>query len=114
MFKHTSNIYNTYITLYKICLSQNHQNLHNKDDKLVTEVTKELDSFKRFFQLIDKAQRKLEELEAQRKLVLKDDDYEFRLLDIEYEILSNLKLQRTCQSLCCRFGLIWVAKIIIR
>ena len=33
---------------------QNHQNLHNKDDKLVTEVTKELDSFKqRFFQLIE-------------------------------------------------------------
>jgi len=56
----------------------------------VTEVTKELDSFKqRFFQLIDKAQRKLEQLEA-RKLVLKDDDYEFRLLDIEYEILSDL------------------------
>jgi hypothetical protein len=44
-------------------ISQNHQNLHNKDDKLVTEVTKELDSFKqRFFQLIDKAQRKLEQL----------------------------------------------------
>ena len=41
-------------------------------------------------QLIDKAQRKLEQLEAQRKLVLKDDDYEFRLLDIEYEILSDL------------------------
>ena len=40
-------------------------------------------------QLIDKAQRKLEQLEA-RKLVLKDDDYEFRLLDIEYEILSDL------------------------
>jgi hypothetical protein len=72
-------------------ISQNQQNLHNKDDKLVTEVTKELDSFKqRFFQLIDKAQRKLEQLEAQRKLVLKDDDYEFRLLDIEYEILSDL------------------------
>ena len=73
-------------------IPQNQQNLHNKDDKLVTEVTKELDSFKqRFFQLIDKAQgKKLEQLEAQRKLVLKDDDYEFRLLDIEYEILSDL------------------------
>jgi len=67
------------------------QNLHNKDDKLVTEVTKELDSFKqRFFRLIDKAQGKIEQLEAQRKLVLKDDDYQFRLLDIEYELLSNL------------------------
>jgi hypothetical protein len=72
-------------------ISQNQQNLHNKDDKLVTEVTKELDSFKqRFFRLIEKAQGKIEQLEAQRKLVLKGDDYEFRLLDIEYEILSNL------------------------
>ena len=72
-------------------IPQNQQNLHNKDDKLVTEVTKELDSFKqRFFRLIDKAQGKIEQLEAQRKLVLKGDDYEFRLLDIEYELLSDL------------------------
>jgi hypothetical protein len=72
-------------------ISQNQQNLHNKDDKLVTEIIKELDSFKqRFFQLIDKAQGKIEQLEAQRKLVLKGDDYEFRLLDIKYELLSHL------------------------
>ena len=72
-------------------IPQNQQNLHNKDDKLVIEITKELDSFKqRFFQLIDKAQGKIEQLEAQRKLVLKGDDYEFRLLDIEYKLLSHL------------------------
>ena len=72
-------------------ISQNQQNLHNKDDKLVTEVTKELDSFKqRFFRLIDKAQGKLEQLEAQRKLVHKYDDYQSKLLDIEYGLLSDL------------------------
>src|SRR2546421_3794931 len=72
-------------------IPQNQQNLHNKDDKVVTEVTKELDSFKqRFFQLIDKAQVKIEHPEAQRKLVHKDDDYQSRLFDIEYEILSDL------------------------
>jgi hypothetical protein len=48
-------------------IPQNQQNLHNKDDKVVTEVTKELDSFKqRFFQLIDKAQVKIEHPEAQK------------------------------------------------
>ena len=72
-------------------IPQNQQNLHNKDDKVVTEVTKELDSFKqRFFWLIDKAQGKIERLEAQRKLA--DDDYQSRLFDIEYEILSYKEL----------------------
>ena len=67
-------------------ISQNQQNLHNKDDKVVTEVTKELDSFKqRFFRLIDKAQGKLEQLEAHRKMGGSD-----RILDLEYEILSGL------------------------
>jgi hypothetical protein len=67
-----------------------------QDDKLVTEVTKELDSFKqRFFRLIDKAQgKKLEQLEAHRKKVLSDNKYDIhyvdRILDLEYELLSDL------------------------
>ena len=77
-------------------ISQNQQNLHNKDDKLVTEVTKELEHFKqRFFRLIDKAQgKKLQQLEAHRKMVLSDNKYDIhyvdRILDLEYEILSGL------------------------
>jgi len=76
-------------------IPQNQQNLHNKDDKLVTEVTKELDSFKqRFFRLIDKAQVKLEQLEAHRKMVLSDNKYDTnyvdRILDLEYELLYDL------------------------
>ena len=67
-------------------ISQNQQNLHNKDDKVVTEVTKELDSFKqRFFRLIDKAQGKLEQLEAHRKMGGNDD-----IPELEYELLSDL------------------------
>jgi hypothetical protein len=67
-----------------------------QDDKLVTEVTKELDSFKqRFFRLIDKAQgKKLEQLEAHRKMVLSDNEYDIhyvdRILELEYELLSDL------------------------
>jgi hypothetical protein len=77
-------------------IPQNQQNLHNKDDKLVIEVTKELDSFKqRFFRLIDKAQgKKIEQLEAHRKMVLSDNKYDIhyvdRILDLEYELLSDL------------------------
>ena len=67
-------------------IPQNQQNLHNKDDKLVTEVTKELDSFKqRFFRLIDKAQGKLEQLEAHRKMGVDVD-----IPELEYELLSDL------------------------
>jgi hypothetical protein len=64
-------------------IPQNQQNSHNKDDKLVTEVTKELDSFKqRFFRLIDKAQgKKLEQLEAHRKMVLSDNKYDIHYVD---------------------------------
>ena len=70
-------------------VQQNSGNIENIDDKLELTVVEELDSFKqRFFWLIDKAQGKIERLEAQRKLA--DDDYQSRLFDIEYEILSDL------------------------
>jgi len=64
---------------------------HNNDDKLVKKVTQELERFKEaFFPLTDKAQEKLEELENERKLVPKHDDYHTKLLDIEFDILSEL------------------------
>jgi hypothetical protein len=72
-------------------VSQNQQNFDNIDDKLVVKVTQELEHFKQvFFGFIDKAQKKLNGLETQRKLVHKDDDYQFNLLGIEYELLSDL------------------------
>jgi hypothetical protein len=43
-----------------------------------------------FFILVDAVQEKLHELEAQRKMVPKFDDYHYKLMDIEYEILSEL------------------------
>jgi hypothetical protein len=71
-------------------LSGNQQNFHNKDDKLLAKVTRDLERFKQpFFILIDAVQEKLHEL-AQRKMVPKFDDYHYKLMDIEYEILSNL------------------------
>jgi hypothetical protein len=72
-------------------LLHNQQNFHNKDDKLLAKVTRDLERFKQpFFILIDAVQEKLHELEAQRKMVPKFDDYHYKLMDIEYEILSNL------------------------
>jgi hypothetical protein len=72
-------------------LSGNQQNFHNKDDKLLAKVTRDLERFKQpFFILVDAVQEKLHELEAQRKMVPKFDDYHYKLMDIEYEILSNL------------------------
>jgi hypothetical protein len=72
-------------------VSQNQQNFDNIDDKLLVNVTQELDRFKqRFFRLIGKAQGKIDQLEAQRKLVHTDDDYQIKLLDIEYELISDL------------------------
>ena len=67
-------------------VQQNSGNIENIDDKLELTVVEELDSFKqRFFRLIDKAQGKLEQLEAHRKMGGSD-----RILDLEYEILSGL------------------------
>jgi hypothetical protein len=72
-------------------LLQNQQNFHNKDDKLLAKVTRDLERFKQpFFILIDTAQEKLHELEAKRKMVPKFDDYHHKLMDIECEILSKL------------------------
>ena len=72
-------------------VSQNQQNFNNIDEKLVVKVTRELEHYKQvFFGFIYKAQKKLNQLEAQRKLVHKDDDYQFNLLGIEYELLSDL------------------------
>ena len=77
-------------------VEQNSGNIENIDDKLELAVIEELDSFKqRFFQLIDKAQgKKLEQLEAHRKMVLSDNKYDIhyvdRILDLEYELLSDL------------------------
>jgi hypothetical protein len=72
-------------------LLQNQQNFHNKDDKLLAKVTRDLERFKQpFFILIDTAQEKLHELEAKRKMVPKFDDYHTKLMDIEGEILSKL------------------------
>ena len=73
-------------------LKQNQENFHNnKDDKLLVKVSQELERFKKaFFILIDKAKEKLHELEAERKMVHKDDDYIFKLMQIEYDILSDL------------------------
>jgi hypothetical protein len=72
-------------------LSGNQQNFHNKDDKLLAKVTRDLERFKQpFFILVDAVQEKLHELEAQRKMVPKFDDYHYKLMDIEYEILSEL------------------------
>jgi hypothetical protein len=72
-------------------LLQNQQNFHNKDDKLLAKVTRDLERFKQlFFILIDTAQEKLHELEAKRKMVPKFDDAHYKLMDIECEILSNL------------------------
>jgi hypothetical protein len=68
-------------------LLHNQQNFHNKDDKLLAKVTRDLERFKQpFFILIDAVQEKLHELEAQRKMVPKFDDYHYKLMDIEYEI----------------------------
>jgi hypothetical protein len=67
------------------------QNEENKDDKLVVKETQDLERFKqRFFISIDKAQEELDQLEAERKFVLKHDDYHVKLLDIEYGILTDL------------------------
>jgi hypothetical protein len=72
-------------------VSQNQQNFDNNDDRLVVKVTQELEHFKQtFFGFIDEAQGKLNKLETQRKLVHKDDDYQTKLLGIEYELLSDL------------------------
>jgi hypothetical protein len=72
-------------------LLQNQQNFHNKDDKLLAKVTRDLERFKQpFFILIDTAQEKLHELEAKRKMVPEFDDYHTKLMDIECEILSKL------------------------
>jgi hypothetical protein len=72
-------------------LSGNQQNFHNKDDKLLAKVTRDLERFKQpFFILVDAVQEKLHELEATRKMVPKFDDYHYKLMDIEYEILSEL------------------------
>ena len=51
---------------------QNQQNFNNIDDKLVVKVTRELEHYKQvFFGFIDKAQKKLNRLESQRKLYIK-------------------------------------------
>ncbi len=51
----------------------------------MVKVTQELEHFKQvFFGFIDKAQKKLNQLETQRKLVHKDDDYQTKILSIEY------------------------------
>jgi hypothetical protein len=72
-------------------LLQNQQNFHNKDDKLLAKVTGDLERFKQpFFILIDRAQEKLHELEAERKMVPKFDDSHHKLMDIECGILSKL------------------------
>jgi hypothetical protein len=72
-------------------VSQNLGNFHNNNDKVVVKVTKELERFKQvFFRLIDKAQGKLNQLEAQRKVAHDFDDYQIKLLDIECDILSDL------------------------
>jgi hypothetical protein len=50
-------------------VSQNLGNFHNNNDKVVVKVTKELEHYKQvFFGLIDKAQGKLNQLEAERKV----------------------------------------------
>ena len=77
-------------------VQQNSGNIENIDDKLELAVIEELDSFKqRFFRLIDKAQgKKLQQLEAHRKMVLSDNKYDIhyvdRILELEYELLSDL------------------------
>jgi hypothetical protein len=76
-------------------VQQNSGNIENIDDKLELTVVEELDSFKqRFFRLINKAQGKLEQLEAHRKMVLSDNKYDIhyvdRILELEYELLSDL------------------------
>jgi hypothetical protein len=72
-------------------VSQNQLNFGNIDDELVAKVSQELECFKQtFFGFIDKAQKKLDRLESQRKLVHKDDDYQTKLLGIEYELISDL------------------------
>jgi hypothetical protein len=65
-------------------ISQDQQNFDNNDDKLLANVSQELERFKKTFFLIDKAQEKLNELEAERKLVDKDDDYNFKLMENRY------------------------------
>jgi hypothetical protein len=72
-------------------VSQNHQNFDNKDDKLVAKVNQELESYKQtFFRLIDKAQEELDQLESRRKLAHHFADLQSQLMDIEYELISDL------------------------
>jgi hypothetical protein len=72
-------------------VSQNQQNFDNKDDKLVAKVNQELESYKQtFFRLIDKAQEELDQLESRRKLAHHFDDLQSQLMDIEYELISDL------------------------
>jgi hypothetical protein len=57
----------------------------------VAKVITELEHFKQtFFRLIGKAQGKIDQLETQRRRVHKYDDYQSKLLDIEYGLLSDL------------------------
>jgi hypothetical protein len=54
-------------------------------------VSQELEHSKQvFFSLINKAQEKIDQLEAQAKFVYKYDDCHFELLAIEYELISDL------------------------
>ena len=51
-------------------ISQNQQNFDNKVDELVAKVNQELECFKQtFFRLIGKAQKKLKQLETQKKML---------------------------------------------
>jgi hypothetical protein len=95
-------------------VSQNQRNFDNIDDELVVKVSQELECFKQtFFRLIGKAQKILKQLETQKKM-LADERSEVKIFQKEYDVLSDFKnLQRTCQSLRCRFGAIWVAESII-
>jgi hypothetical protein len=72
-------------------LRHNQQDFDNIDDKLVVKVTRDLERFKqKFFILIDETRERLQELDAERKLVPEFDDYHSKLMDIEFGLLSEL------------------------
>lgn len=72
-------------------LTRNYGNFDNKDNKLVAKVNQELESYKQtFFGLIDKAQEQLNQLESWRKTILGDESSESKILQKEYDILSDL------------------------
>ena len=72
-------------------LTRKYGNFDNKDNKLVAKVNQEFESYKQtFFGLIDKAQEQLDQLESWRKTILGDESSESKILQKEYDILSDL------------------------